>query len=89
MLLGTLVLTLLATGFLSVPHAQAPDRPPGVSVDMWIPLSENAGIQLKREDKFHYAAPLVLHGTLFVKSAGIWQKLYLDNQGGVQLLKLR
>jgi hypothetical protein len=89
-LLGTLILVLFVAGFLSVPKAQTLDRPPGISVDLWIPLSKNSGVVLTGDERYVRGTQRVTHGILFVKQADIWQKVYLDPMpGGVQLLKFR
>ena len=77
-ILGTLIVVLFTFGMLSVPQAKTPDMPPWVTAAMWIPLSDNSGVLWSQEAKTFADGASALHGTLFVKVAGVWQRLYLD-----------
>ncbi len=88
MLIGMLTFFLLMTVLLSVPHAKAPDLPPGVPADMWIPLSENSGVFLNINEKSFSVADKVARGTLFVKVNNAWHRLYL-NPGPAVLMPVK
>jgi hypothetical protein len=63
-------------------------RPDGISLDHWIPLSENSGIviqDIKSRATLH-GAPLV-YGTLWTQINGTWTEVSLTPKGGFQLLQ--
>jgi hypothetical protein len=67
----------LTTGFLFTPQTKPPDLPPGVTAAEWVPLAENSGVLLTQNRRF-FGTPNDMHGTLFVKVANVWHRLYFD-----------
>jgi len=82
---GALVLALLTAGLLCAYQPKPPDLPAGIAAANWVPLGENLGVSLSTGRMYlaQHAIPKTLpyntlHGTLYVKVANIWQRLYFE-----------
>jgi hypothetical protein len=76
-LLGTLLVTLLLTGYLFSYRTTPQDLPSGVAAHDWIQLTENSGIALTRNKRF-LGSPDDLHGILYVKAENGWHRFHFD-----------
>lgn len=77
LLVETIILALLITGFLFSYQSSPPDLSKGLASADWVQLTSNLGVQLTRDRKF-LGSPGDLHGTLYVKIETAWHRLDLD-----------
>jgi hypothetical protein len=74
------VLLVAGLGLIAPAQNKPKSRPSSVAEEMWIPLSDNSGIALNWHGGLPDGShdPAVIYGTLMVKTAGVWQKAYLE-----------
>ena len=74
------VLIVAGLGLVTKAQNKPADRPPSVPEEMWVPLTDSAGIALSPNldilDRRH--DPALIYGSLMVKTHGVWQKAYLE-----------
>jgi hypothetical protein len=75
---GSLLFILLTAGYLIAYQSKPPDRPPGVAIETWIPLTDKSGISIAAHSKYFGPKDMYSSGTLYVKVANVWQRFYLE-----------
>lgn len=68
---------LIASLAIAIAAQKKTDLPPGVLAEMWMPINENSGVALNFEGS-RLSPSALIHGTLMIRSDGVWTKVYLD-----------
>jgi len=73
------VLLIIATVLIIAAQSQPSTQPPGIAEDSWISLSDSVGIALTPFKQPLIEGGIGYHGTIMIRTDGVWHKLVLDN----------